>query len=165
MDKDLLGGGLPAPSDEAGKREPDRFLGQIVPVSTGPGQHTAPSISCVEAGCYVAWDDQKNGAHAAFFSGTNGEVIWRRDLGPKAISPALAVSGNEVAIAWYDGGKLRFAKLGHDGVGPQTSFGRATGYQPAPSVLPGPKPHEWIVGWRDFEAGQHEGFVVRAECK
>ena len=164
-DPELVGGGLPAPSEETQKREPDRFLGQIVPVSAGLGQHTDPSIACIETGCYVAWDDQKNGAHAAFFSGTTGEVIWRRELGPKALSPSLAVAGAEVAIAWYDGGKLRLAKMGRDGVGLPTLLGRATGYQPAPSLLAGQKPGEWIIGWRDFEAGLHEGFVVRAECK
>ncbi|HVU05010.1 MAG TPA: serine/threonine-protein kinase [Polyangiaceae bacterium] len=164
-DPALVGGGLPAPSEDTQKREPDRFLGQIVPVSVGPGQHTAPSIACVEAGCFVAWDDQKNGAHAAFFAGQNGEVIWRRDLGPKSLSPTLAVSGNEASIAWYDGGKLRLAKIGRDGVGPTTLLGRATGYQPAPNLLAGQKAGEWIASWRDFEAGQHEGFVVRAECK
>ena len=164
-DPELVGGGLPAPSEEAQKREPDRFLGQIVLVSTGPGQHTEPSIACIETGCYVAWDDQKNGAHAAFFSGATGEVIWRRELGPKSISPSLAVAGSEVAIAWYDVGKLKLAKMGRNGVGAPTLLGRATGYQPAPNLLPGTKPGEWVVAWRDFEAGQHEGFVVRAECK
>jgi serine/threonine protein kinase len=164
-DPELAGGGLPAPSEEARKHEPDRFLGQIVPVSVGPGQHSEPSIACIETGCFVAWDDQKGGAHAAFFAGPTGEVIWRRDLGPKALSPSLAVAGNEVAIAWYDGGKLRLAKMSRDGVGAPTLLGRATGYQPAPNLLPGAKPGEWIVAWRDFEAGLHEGFVVRAECK
>jgi serine/threonine protein kinase len=162
----LLGsGGLPAPSEEGGKNEPDRFLGQIVPVSSGAGQHNQPSIACNEAGCFVAWDDQKNGAHAAYFTANNGEIIWRRDLGPKAIAPSLAVSGSDVAIAWYDAGRLRLAKLGPNGPSEPTVLGRATGYQPPPNVLAGNKPGEWIVAWRDFEAGQHEGFLARAECK
>jgi hypothetical protein len=161
----LASGGLPAPGEEASKGEPDRFLGQIVPVSSGAGLHTQPSIACNEAGCFVAWDDQKNGAHAAYFTATSGEVIWRRDLGPKALSPALSVSGNDVAIAWYDGGRLRLAKLGRDGPSDATLLGRATGYQPPPNLIAGNKPGEWVVAWRDFEAGQHEGFLARAECK
>jgi serine/threonine-protein kinase len=160
----LLRGGLPAPADSKG-HQPDRFLGQIVPVSAGPGQHTEPNIACVELGCFVAWDDQKAGAHVAFFSGANGEVIWRRDLGPKALSPSLAVSGSEVAIAWYDQNRAKLAKLGKDGVGAPTLLGHASGYQPPPNVTAGGKAGEWLVGFRDFESGQHEGFVVRAECK
>ena len=136
-----------------------------MPVSAGPGQHSTPSIACVEAGCFVAWDDQKAGAHVAFFSGVNGEVIWRRDLGPKSLSPSLAVAAGDVAIAWYDGNRLRLARLGHDGVGSSTLLGHASGYQPSPNLIPGGKAGEWVVGWRDFEAGQHEGFVARAECK
>jgi serine/threonine-protein kinase len=164
-DPQLAHGGLPAPSEEGRGRQPDRFLGQIVPVSAGAGQHTEPSIACIEAGCFVAWDDQKAGAHIAFFSGTNGEVIWRRELGPKALSPALAIAANDVVIAWYDASRLRLARLGRNGVGEATLIGHASGYQPAPNVVPGGKTGEWVVAWRDFEAGQHEGFVARAECK
>jgi serine/threonine-protein kinase len=164
-DPQLANGGLPAPSEDTAKGEPDRFLGQIVPVSVGAGQHNQPSIACHETGCFVAWDDQKNGAHAAYFTAANGEVIWRRDLGPKALSPSLAVSGSDVAIAWYDGGRLRLARINRDGISEPTLLGRATGYQPPPNLLAGTKPGEWIVAWRDFEAGQHEGFLARAECK
>jgi len=163
-DPQLAKGGLPAPSDVPG-HQPDRFLGQIVPVSAGPGQHNEPSIACIESGCFVAWDDQKSGAHVAYFSATNGEVIWRRDLGPKAQSPSVAIAGSDTAIAWYDTNRVRLAKLGRDGVGVPTALGHAGGYQPPPNVIAGTKPGEWVVGWRDFEAGQHEGFVVRAECK
>jgi hypothetical protein len=161
----LLGtGGLPAPESED-ETQPDRFLGQIVPVSAGPGQHNQPGIACIEQGCFVAWDDEKAGAHVAFFAGASGEVVWRRDLGPKALSPSLAVSGSQVAIAWYDGGRVRLSRLDRDGVSEPTLVGRLSGYQRAPSLIAGKKPGEWLVAWRDFEAGQHEGFVARAECK
>ena len=113
----------------------------------------------------MAWDDQKAGAHVAFYSGTNGEIIWRRDLGPKTVSPALALSGSDVAIAWYDASRVRLAKLSRDGVSAPTMLGHVSGYQPSPNLIPGSKPGEWVVGFRDFEAGQHEGFVARAECK
>ncbi len=164
-DPQLFHGGLPAPPDNPAPREPDRFLGQIVPVSSGPGQHTEPRIACVEAGCFVAWDDQKAGAHVAFLAGTNGEVIWRRDLGQRAQGPSLAMASNNVAIAWYEASRVRLAKLGRDGVGEPTLLGHVSGYQPPPSLTPGARPGEWIVGWRDFESGQYEGFVARADCK
>ncbi len=164
-DPQLAHGGLPAPSAEGAEHQPDRFLGQIGPVSAGQGLPNDPSIACIEAGCFVAWDDQKGGAHVAFFSGSNGEVIWRRDLGPKALSPSVAIAASDLAIAWYDGGRLRLARLSRDGVGEPTLLGHASGYQPRPHLVPGAKPKEWVVSWRDFEAGQHEGFVARAECK
>ena len=140
-------------------------MGQLVPISVGAGQHADPTIACIEAGCFVAWDDQKGGAHVAFYSGTNGEVIWRRDLGPKALNPTIAIAASDLMIAWYDGARLRLARLSRDGVGEPTLIGHASGYQPPPNLIPGAKPKEWIVAWRDFEAGQHEGFVARAECK
>lgn len=165
-DPGLANGGLPPPKqDDKPGHEPDRFLGQIVPVSAGPGQHNQPAIACIEQGCFVAWHDEKAGAHVAFYTATTGEVIWRRELGPRALSPALAIAGNDVGIAWYDANRVRFAKLTRDGVGPSTLVGRASGYQPPADVIGGNKPGEWLIGWRDFEAGQHEGFVVRAECK
>jgi serine/threonine-protein kinase len=165
-DPGLENGGLPPPKqDDRPGHEPDRFLGQIVPVSAGPGQHNQPEIACVEAGCFVAWNDEKAGAHVAYYSATTGEVIWRRELGPRALSPALAVAGNDVAIAWYDQNRIRLARLTKDGVGNSTLIGRASGYQPPADVIGGSKSGEWLVAWRDFEAGQHEGFIVRAECK
>jgi serine/threonine-protein kinase len=165
-DPGLENGGLPPPKQEDRPgHEPDRFLGQIVPVSAGPGQHNQPTIACVEAGCFVAWNDEKAGAHVAYYSATTGEVIWRRELGPRALSPSVAVAGNDVAIAWYDANRIRLARLTKDGVGNSTLVGRASGYQPPPDVAGGSKSGEWLVAWRDFEAGQHEGFVVRAECK
>jgi serine/threonine-protein kinase len=167
-DATLAKGGLPppaAPSKDSSDKQPDRFLGQLIQISVGPGQHAAPSIACIEAGCFVAWDDQKVGAHVAFFSGTSGEVIWRRDLGPKSLNPSIAIAASDVVIAWYDGARLRLARLSRDGVGEPTLIGHASGYQPPPNITAGAKPKEWIVAWRDFEAGQHEGFVARAECK
>jgi len=167
-DTQLAHGGLPAPADtgkDNGDKPSDRFLGQVVPISVGQGQHGDPSIACIEAGCFVAWDDQKAGAHVAFFSGTNGEVIWRRDLGPKSLNPSIAIAASDLVIAWYDGARLRLARLGRDGVGEPTLIGHSSGYQPPPNVIAGAKPKEWIIAWRDFEAGQHEGFVARAECK
>lgn len=163
-DPSFASGGLPTPPAD-GSHDPDRFLGQIVPVSTGVGQPDQPSIACIEQGCFVAWDDQKNGGHVAFYSGTAGEVIWRRDLGPRAVSPTVAGSASDVAIAWYDTSRLRIARLSRDGIGPITLLGHASGYQPPPDVLPGAKPGTWFVAWRDFEAGQHEAFVARAECR
>jgi hypothetical protein len=149
-DPQLSHGGLPAPSKEGTeKKETDRFLGQLVQISAGQGQHADPSIACVEAGCFVAWDDQKAGAHVAFFSGTNGEVIWRRDLGPKTLNPTIAIAASDLVIAWYDGARLRLARLGRDGVGEATlestlkglarggtavSIGSASG--PAPAIRP-----------------------------
>lgn len=160
----LAKGGLPAPLDE-GAKGPDRFLGQMIPLSTTPGQHKRPALACVEEGCFVAWDDEKAGAHVAFYTGTNGEVLWRRELGAKALSPSIAVSGNDVVISWYDVGRVRLARLGRDGIGEATLIGRESGYQPPPNIIPGSRRNEWLVGFREFEAGQTEGFVVRAECK
>lgn len=165
LSEPLLGkGGLPAPLDE-GSKGPDRFLGQMIPISTTPGQHKQPALACVEEGCFVAWDDEKAGAHVAFYSGTNGEVLWRRELGAKALSPSIAASGSDVVISWYDVGRVRLARLGRDGIGEATLIGRESGYQPPPNIVPGSKRNEWLVGFREFEAGQTEGFIVRAECK
>lgn len=160
----LSTGGLAAPGGEDSK-EPDGFLGQIIAVSTTPGQHNRPALACVEDGCFIAWDDEKAGAHVAFYSGSQGEVIWRRELGAKALSPTIAASGSEVVIGWYDVGRVRLARLGRDGLGEPALIGRASGYQPPPNIVAGAKRGEWAIGFREFEAGQTESFIVRAECK
>jgi hypothetical protein len=41
---------------------------------------------------------------------------------------------------------------------------RVSGFQPEPALARGAKPGEWLVAWRDYEAGPLELFALRAEC-
>jgi hypothetical protein len=157
------GGIAPAEPNKGGTS--DRFLGQLIPISAGQGKHNQPDIACIEEGCFTVWDNEKGGAHAAFTAGTTGEVIWRREIGNKALRPSIEASDTEVVVAWYEASRLRLARMTRDRLEPSSILARATGYQPSPGLTPGEKPGRWYVSWRDFEAAQHEAFVLRADCE
>lgn len=166
QDPALRNGGLPIPTEaEAAAQQSDKFLGKIIPVSTGAGKHNEPDIVCVEDGCYVVWDDEKAGANAAFVSASSGEIIWRREIGPKALRPSVAASEREIALVWYEDKRLRLARMTKNGFEKPSVLARGSGVQPTPAVVPGESPGQWYVSWRDFEAARPEAFVLRAQCR
>ncbi|HMJ15674.1 MAG TPA: hypothetical protein VK524_29860, partial [Polyangiaceae bacterium] len=142
----------------------DRFIGMAKPVSTKYGKNAQPRVACVTDGCFVAWDDERAGALAAFIDKERGEAIWHREFANKGSRPALAAIGSRAQVAYYDTSRLKIAPLERDGVGESESLARVSGLQPFPAIVPGARPGEWYISWRDYEAGHLEAFVVRAEC-
>jgi hypothetical protein len=158
-DAALAGAGVKADSDE------DRFVGKLIQVSEGSGKHNMPDIVCGESGCFVVWDDEKAGAHAAMIDSASGEVIWRRELGPKAMRPTVARRGNDQVVAWFDDNRVQLAPIDRNGISAASPLGRVNGYQPPPAVMADQNGSDWLVAWRDFEAAKHEAFVLRARCR
>jgi len=39
-----------------------------------------------------------------------------------------------------------------------------SGFQPSPTLIAGETEGDWLMSWRDYEAGHLEIFVARAHC-
>lgn len=164
-DPGLKTGLTPEPPEKgAKKKRADRVLGTLEPVSTSHGKNSQPRITCTASGCFVVWDNERGGAHAAFIEGDKASTLWHREFSRRGSRPAVGVAAAGAAVTWYEGGRVKLAKLSRDGVDRPTSIARVSGFQPYPAIAPGEKAGEWYVSWRDYEAGHLEAFVVRSEC-
>ncbi|HWZ91219.1 MAG TPA: serine/threonine-protein kinase [Polyangiaceae bacterium] len=142
----------------------ERFIGQLQMLSSRDGKNTTPVMACTGDGCFLAWDDEKAGGSVAFVDKDKGQMLWRRDMPAKVVRPAVAVSGNNAVISWFDESRLRIAPLTRDGLGAVTSLSRVSGFQPQPDLAAGEKPGQWYISWRDYESAHLEVFALRTDC-
>jgi eukaryotic-like serine/threonine-protein kinase len=158
--------GLPTP--KPGKRLPppknDMTLGTLRNVTLVVGRSPEPGIACTPEGCLVAWDEEKQGASVAFLEHGRAQPLWHREFAQKGSRPVLFGDEAGGAAAWFEESRLKFATIGRDGLGSPSLLNRVSGFQPRPALSRGSKPGEWIVAWRDYEAGHLELFALRAEC-
>jgi serine/threonine-protein kinase len=161
-----LAKGLPLP--KPGKRLPppknDTTLGTLRNVAPVVGRSPEPSVACTQEGCLVAWDEERQGASVAFLEHGRAQPLWHREFAQKGSRPSLFGDENGGAVAWFEESRLRFASIGRDGLGTPNVLNRVNGFQPRPALSRGGKPGEWLVAWRDYEAGHLEIFALRAEC-
>jgi serine/threonine-protein kinase len=67
-------------------------------------------------------------------------------------------------VAYFAGSRLRVAPISRDGVGTASVISRVSGFQPRPAIVAGKKPGEWVLAFRDYEAGHLEVFVAQVRC-
>jgi serine/threonine-protein kinase len=161
-----LAKGLPMP--KPGKRLPppknDTTLGTLRSVAPVVGRSPEPGIACTQEGCLVAWDEERRGASVAYLAHGQAKPLWHREFAKKGSRPALFGDETGGAIAWFEESRLRFASIGRDGLGTPSVVNRVNGFQPHPAIARGAKAGEWLIAWRDYEAGHLELFALRAEC-
>jgi serine/threonine-protein kinase len=163
LDDPVLTSGLTDDTSRRARKQ-DRYVGIAKPISARQGKNAQPRIACVTQGCFVVWDDETAGALAAYLDKDSGEAIWHREFANKGSRPAVATAGSRALVAYYDSSRVKIAPLGRDGLGDSDSLARVSGLQPFPAIVPGTRPGEWYISWRDYEAGHLEAFVVRAQC-
>jgi serine/threonine-protein kinase len=145
--------------------EDDRVAGESVTLRVAPRQ-AAPSLTCDGTGCLVTWDDEALGAFAGFVPHDQGMALWFREFSSKGKRVSIARSrSGQSAMAYFAGDRLFLALVSRDGVGQPSVVSRVSGFQPSPTLVAGSAPGEWLVAWRDFEAGHLEIFVARAQCR
>ena len=155
--------GIP-PQGTAGPNAGDRWAGESIVLRAQPRQ-AEPSMTCDDAGCLVVWDDESAGAFAGFVPRDQKKPLWHREFSTSGKRPVVARSpSGATAIAFYASDRLFLAPVDRDGVGEPSVISRVSGFQPQPSLVGGNEPGEWLIAWRDFEAGQLEVFVARAQC-
>jgi hypothetical protein len=160
-----------APQGKSAETEPasagedqDRYLGQVIAISSTQGQHTEPVLSCVDTGCFIAWDDEKGGAFVAYIK-QDGRILWHRALPQASQRPSVLATPGGGLLTWYEDGKLKAGKLAPDGLGQASVVAKASGLQPHADIAAARVPGEWYISWRDFEAAEQEPFVARVACE
>jgi serine/threonine-protein kinase len=139
-------------------------LGNLRSVARVIGRVPDPRVACENEGCLVTWDTEKDGAYVAFMEPGRTQPLWHRQFAQKGSRPVFGGDASSRAISWFEESRLRLASVGRDGVGIPSLINRVNGLQPHPAVARGTKPTEWLVAWRDYEAGRLELFALRAEC-
>jgi serine/threonine-protein kinase len=123
-----------------------------------------PHLACTNDGCFIAWDDEKAGAVAAYVDREKGP-LWHREFSRKGSRPSVSRDDRSAVVAWFEDSRLRFASLGRDGVGKPTTLSRVSGFQPNPDLAHGDVPGQWYIAFRDYESAHLEAFALRADCR
>ncbi len=145
------------------EREP-AALGTLRTIAKVVGRAPEPRLACENEGCLLTWDEENGGAFVAFLQHGRTQPLWHRQFAPRGTRPVLAGDAQGIGVAWFEDSRLRLAPAGRDGVATPSVVNRVNGLQPAPAVTRGARPGEWLVAWRDYEAGHLELFALRAEC-
>lgn len=143
----------------------DVTAGEMVVVRDSPKQ-AEPSATCDDAGCIVVWDDEPSGAFSAFVPHGATAPLWHNEFSSKGKRPTIArASDGRALVAFFAGDRLLVQGADRNGLGPPSVISRVSGFQPSPHLIAGRTKGEWLITWRDFEAGHLEVFVARAMCK
>ncbi|MFO0664774.1 MAG: serine/threonine-protein kinase [Polyangiaceae bacterium] len=143
----------------------DRVVGDFRPVSDDKSD--VPAIACGTEGCFLAWHhEQPTGALVGIIDATEGKMRWHKQIVTGSGGrPALASNAQgDVAIAFFEQGKLKIAPTSRDGIGVRSVFARSILTESRPYLTPAQKRGEWYVGWLDSEAGHAEALVARILC-
>lgn len=156
--QELTSGVEPRPST-------DVTAGEMIVLRDSPKQ-AEPSAICDDAGCIVVWDDETSGAFSAFVPHNAKAPLWHNEFSSKGKRPTIArASDGRALIAYFAGDRLIVQGADHNGLGAPSVISRVSGFQPSPHLIAGKSRGEWLMTWRDFEAGHLEVFVARAMCK
>ena len=124
-----------------------REFGDAKPVNEDKAPADAPSIGCGTEGCFVVWHGEAGGAYAAAIDPNVGRVQWRKKFSDKGGRPSIAVKDGQVAISFYEGGRLKMAFLSRDGViAPSTLLhtnDSTSSTLPRPYLAAGANKNEW----------------------
>ncbi len=116
------------------------------------------------------WHGEAGGAYAAAIDPNVGRVQWRKKFSDKGGRPSIAVKDGQVAISFYEGGKLKMSFLSRDGVTAPSTLMRIndTGTNiPRPSLAAGANKSEWTLAWQDSDIpkGSPEIYAARILCR
>jgi serine/threonine-protein kinase len=164
----------PAKGTEGEADRTDRVVGQAVVLADETEVQAQPRITCLEAGCLTVWSDETRGVQMALVSRETGEILWRKNFAGAGFRPAVGRLGQQVALAWYEKDRVKFALLeglgegdragGERRLGEPSVVGWVKGLQPYPEVVAGAEPGQWYISWRAYEAAIFEPFVARVDC-
>src|SRR5512133_579929 len=122
--------------------------------------------ACLKDTCYSLWYEQATGIIAIAADAKTGEQVWRYEIGSRGRDPAFALGTDQLMVAWYEQqSRVRVALVDRQGVSTVSTIGKVSGIQPLPEVAKGREANQWLVAWRDFEAGHLEVIAASIECR
>ena len=147
-----------------------REFGDAQPVNEDKAPADAPAIACGTEGCFVVWHGEAGGAYAAAIDPNVGSVQWRKKFSDKGGRPSIAVKDGQVAISFYEAGKLKMAFLSRDGVTAPSTLMHINDVGtniPRPSLAAGANKSEWTIAWQDSDIpkGSPEIYAARILCR
>jgi serine/threonine-protein kinase len=144
-----------------------RVTGDVDAVSDAKLPGDAPAIACGQVGCFVVWHGEPNGAWVALIDPVVGKWQWRKKFSDRGGHPSLAVNEGQVALAYYESGRVKMAYLNNDGVQPVSTLLRVHDINnPRPSLAAGTNKNEWSIAWQDSDTprGGPEVYASRVVC-
>jgi eukaryotic-like serine/threonine-protein kinase len=151
--------------DQTGASRKDRVLGDVKMMSEDRVSADAPSIACGAEGCFLAWNGEAGGAYAAMIEPVKGTILWHKKIAPRAARPSLGVNDGQVALAWFEEGRVRMTILTRDGFTAISALTRGAGDQVRASLAPGKQRGEWLLAWQDVEERRTDVYAARISCK
>jgi serine/threonine protein kinase len=146
-----------------------REFGDAKVVNEDKAPADAPAIACGTEGCFVVWHGESGGAYAAGLDPNVGRVQWHKKFSDKGGRPSIAVHNGQVAISYYEAGKLKMAFLSRDGVIASSTLLRVNDGRdnPRPALAPGAAKGEWTIAWQDSDVpkGSAEVYASRVVCR
>lgn len=148
-----------------------RELGDAKVVNEDKAPADSPAIACGTEGCFVVWHGEAGGAYAAAVDPNVGRVQWRKKFSDKGGRPSITAHDGQVAVSFYEQGRVKLAFLSREGVSAPSTLLRladASSYNlPRPSLAPGARKNEWTIAWQDSDLpkGSPEVYASRILCK
>jgi serine/threonine-protein kinase len=152
----------------------NRVAGDVENISDEKLPGEAPAIACGKVGCFAVWHGEptrvggeSGGAWVALLDPTEGKAQWKKKISDKGGHPSLAVNDGQVAVAYYEAGRIKMAYLSSDGVGASSTLLRVHDVdRPRPTLTAGVDKNEWSVAWQDSDVprGTSEVYASRVVC-
>jgi hypothetical protein len=167
LEKSEKTAGLPESKDAS--RE-TRVLGNdVVKINKDKEAGDQPSIACGKEGCFAVWQSEPSGASYAFIDPNVGKVQWTKKFAERGAHPSIAVNGQgQVAVSYFEGGRIKIAFLSRDGVTGASTLLRVHDMSaPRPSLSAGAAKNEWLLAWQDSDpkGASSEVYASRVSCK
>ncbi len=141
-----------------------RFIAPVQVIGRDSSASDDARIACLADTCFSLWGEDAAGIVATALDAKSGEQLWRHEIGPRGTRPAIGIGPDRLMAAWFEASRVRVATLDRYGVGTVATVGKVSGLQPLPDVAKAHEPNQWLLTWRDFEAGHYEVISASVEC-
>jgi eukaryotic-like serine/threonine-protein kinase len=142
-----------------------KFLAPLQAMGRDGSASDDARIACEKDTCFALWGEDAAGIVATAIDAKSDEQLWRHEIGLRGTRPAIGIGPDRLLVAWFEASRVRVATADRYGVGTVSTVGKVSGLQPLPDVAKAREPNQWLLAWRDFEAGHFEIISATVECR